>query len=86
MSRRITVVLDDEVAEGLALLEGRSASARVNAALRLAIERERRRAAALAWVHAMNEDLGAPTDDDYAKADQLLDELGIPRPGVSDAA
>jgi hypothetical protein len=86
MSRRITVVLDDEVADGLAILEGRSASARVNQALRRAIERERRRVDALHWVRAMNAELGQPTADDYAQADRTLDDLEVPRPDVSDAA
>jgi Arc/MetJ-type ribon-helix-helix transcriptional regulator len=86
MSKRITVVLDDEVAEGIALLDGRSASARVNEALRLAIERERRRGMALQWVAAMNDELGQPSASDYDEADRLLDELGFPQADATAAA
>lgn len=78
MSRRITVVLDDDVADDLGLLGPGSASSRVNGALRQAVERERARRAGLAWVASMNQVQGAPSPADYAAADQLLDELGVP--------
>ncbi len=86
MSKRITVVLDDAVADGIALLEGRSASARVNEALRKAIDREHRRIAALEWIRAMNAELGNPSAEDYEDADQLLDELGVARLEPKEAA
>ncbi len=77
MSKRITVVLDDAVADGIQLLEGRSASARVNEALRRAIERELHRHQGLVWIQAMNDDLGVPSTADYAEANRLLDEAGF---------
>lgn len=86
MSKRITVVLDDAVADGIALLEGRSASARVNEALRKAIDREHRRIAALEWIRAMNAELGNPSAEDYEDADRLLDELGVARLEAKEAA
>ena len=86
MSKRITVVLDDAVAEGIALLVGRSASARVNEALRKAIERERHRSIGLEWVRAMNDELGPPSASDYEAADRLLDELGVPQAETTEAA
>ncbi len=86
MSKRITVVLDDAVAEGIALLDGRSASARVNEALRKAIDREQRRLVGLEWIQAMNAELGSPSAKDYEDADRLLDELGVPRIETKEAA
>ncbi len=86
MSKRITVVLDDAVADGIALLEGRSASARVNEALRKAIDREHRRIAALEWIRAMNAELGNPSAEDYEDADRLLDELEVARLEAKEAA
>jgi Arc/MetJ-type ribon-helix-helix transcriptional regulator len=86
MSKRITVVLDDAVAEGIALLDGRSASARVNEALRKAIDREQRRVAGLEWIRAMNAELGNPSAQDYEDADRLLDELGVPRTETKEVA
>jgi Arc/MetJ-type ribon-helix-helix transcriptional regulator len=86
MSKRITVVLDDAVADGIALLEGRSASARVNEALRKAIDREHRRISALEWIRAMNAELGNPSAEDYEDADRLLDELGVARLQAKQAA
>lgn len=72
------MVLDDAVADGISLLDGRSASGRVNEALRKAIDREHRRIAALGWIRSMNSDLGNPSAKDYEDADLLLDELGVP--------
>ncbi len=86
MSKRITVVLDDAVADGIALLDGRSASARVNEALRQAISRQQRKSLAVEWVQAMNTDLGAPSPEDYEAADRLLDELGVPGRESTEAA
>jgi hypothetical protein len=86
MSKRITVVLDDAVAEGIALLDGRSASARVNEALRKAIDREQRRVAGLEWIRAMNVELGSPSEKDYEDADRLLDDLGVPRTETKEVA
>jgi hypothetical protein len=86
MSKRITVVLDDAVAEGIALLDGRSASARVNDALRKAIDREQRRLVGLEWIRGMNAELGSPSAKDYEDADRLLDELGVSRIETKEAA
>ena len=79
MSRRITVVVDDEVAESLDLLHGKSASARVNEVLRQAIAKERHRHAALAWIDAMDAELGSPPPADVDAANAILDSLGVPR-------
>ena len=86
MSRRITVVLDDDVADDLPLLGPGSASSRVNEAIRQAVERERARLNALAWIEAMNDELGKPSDADYAEADRILDGLGVPRDAHSSTA
>ncbi len=83
MSRRITIVVDDEVAAGLDLLVGKSVSSTVNAVLREAIASERHRAAVLQWMDELDAEFGPPSAAALARADADLDELGVPRPSAS---
>jgi len=87
MSKRITIVVDDEVAAGLELLAGKSVSSTVNAVLREAIASARHRAAVLQWMDELDAELGPPSAAALAQADADLDELGVPRlDAASDAA
>ena len=79
MSKRITVVVDDEVAAGSDLLVGRSVSSTVNAILREAIATARHQAAVLRWLDELDEEFGPITLEELDEADALLDELGVPK-------
>ena len=79
MSKRITVVVDDEVAAGLDLLVGRSVSSTVNAILREAIATARHQATVLRWLDELDEEFGPITLEELDEADALLDELGVPK-------
>jgi Arc/MetJ-type ribon-helix-helix transcriptional regulator len=75
--RRITLNLDEDIVEALRAKEDTSVSAAVNAALRELIEADAHRAALLAWLDELNQQYGYPSDEDYAAADDLLDEAGF---------
>ncbi len=78
MSKRITVVVDDEVAASLDLLGGRSVSSTVNGILREAIATARHQAAVLHWLDELDQQFGPLTQDELDQADSMLDELGVP--------
>jgi len=73
--RRVTLNLDEDVAEALEAVEGRSMSAVANEALRQAVAAESHRAALLRWLDVLDEEYGPPTEADLAAADRLLDEV-----------
>lgn len=73
--RRITLNLDEDIVEALEAQGGRSLSAAANAALREAVEMEAHRAALLEWLDELDAKYGAPTTEQLAAADALLDEL-----------
>lgn len=73
--RRITLNLDEDVVEALEALGGRSLSATANAALREAVELEAHRAALLRWLDELDTKYGAPTAEELAAADALLDAV-----------
>jgi predicted transcriptional regulator len=77
MSKRITVVVDDEVAASLDLLGGRSVSSTVNGILREAIATARHQAAVLQWLDDLDEQFGPLSQDELDQADLILDELGV---------
>jgi hypothetical protein len=73
--RRITLNLDEDVVEALEAVGGRSLSATANVALREAIEMEAHRAAMLRWLDELDAKFGAPTADELAAADTLLEAV-----------
>jgi Arc/MetJ-type ribon-helix-helix transcriptional regulator len=72
--RRVTLNLDEDIIEYLESIEGRSMSAVANDALREALELEAHRRALLDWLDELNERYGSPTPEDYAWANEVLDE------------
>ncbi|MGH8902925.1 MAG: hypothetical protein ACRDYA_14970 [Egibacteraceae bacterium] len=84
--RRITLNLDEDVVEALEAIGGRSLSAVANDALREALELEAHRRALLRWLDELNERHGAPTPEDYAWAEEVLDELAGLRDSGTNAA
>lgn len=86
MSKRITVVVDDEVAASLDLLAGRSVSSTVNGILREAIASARHQASVLQWLDELDEQFGPLSQEDFDDADAMLDELGLPRSDRTSAA
>ncbi|MGH3588637.1 MAG: type II toxin-antitoxin system CcdA family antitoxin [Pseudonocardia sp.] len=84
--RRITLNLDDDVVAALRAVGGASMSAVANDALREALERKAHQAAVLHWLDDLYREHGAPTDEDYAEADALLDSLQHTGRGESGAA
>jgi predicted transcriptional regulator len=86
MSKRITVVVDDEVAASLGLLAGRSVSSTVNGILRDAIATARHQAAVLRWLDELDEQFGPLSQEELDDADAMLDELGLPRSDRTSAA
>lgn len=84
--RRITLNLDEDVVEALESIGGRSLSATANDALREAVEAEAHRRALLRWLDELNERYGAPTPEDYAWADEALDEAAGLRDSGTSAA
>jgi predicted transcriptional regulator len=86
MSKRITVVVDDEVAASLDLLAGRSVSSTVNGILREAIATARHQAAVLRWLDDLDQHFGPITQEELDEADAMLDELGVSRSDRTAAA
>lgn len=84
--RRVTLSLDEDVVEALEAIGGRSMSAVANDALREALELEAHRRALLRWLDELNERYGAPTPEDYAWADEVLDEVAGLRDSGTSAA
>ncbi|MGH8909204.1 MAG: hypothetical protein ACRD0K_22600 [Egibacteraceae bacterium] len=84
--RRVTLNLDEDLVEYLQSVEDRSMSSvandalrealdvDANDALREALELEAHRRALLEWLDELNERYGAPTPEDYARANEILDE------------
>lgn len=78
--RRVTLNLDEDVVEALEAIGGRSLSATANDALRGAVASAAHRMALSRWLDELDERHGPPTDDDYDRADDVLDEaLGLQR-------
>lgn len=75
--RRVTLNLDEDIVEALEAAGERSLSAAANAALRESVEVAAHRRALLAWLDELNERHGAPTADDLAAADEVLDAAGF---------
>lgn len=73
--RRVTLNLDADVVEALEAVGGRSLSDTANRALREATAALAHRRALLAWLDELDAAHGAPTADDLAAADRLLDEV-----------
>lgn len=73
--RRITLNLDEDIVEALQAMGERSVSAAANAALREAVEMEGHHRALAEWLDELNALYGAPTPEELARADTLLDEL-----------
>lgn len=73
--RRVTLNLDEDVVEALESLGASSLSAAANAALREAVKVEAHRAALQRWLDELDAKYGAPTAEQVAVADALLDEL-----------
>jgi hypothetical protein len=72
--RRVTLNLDVEVVEALEALGGRSLSAVANRTLRDALAVEAHRAALGRWLDELDRELGPPTPEELARADQVLEE------------
>jgi hypothetical protein len=83
MKKRITLNLDEDIVEALQARGGRSLSAAANDALREAIADDAHRAALLEWLGELDAEHGAPTPEQLAAADALLDavERGEPVDG-----
>lgn len=73
--RRVTLNLDADVVEALEAVGGRSLSDTANRALREATAALAHRKALLAWLDELDAAHGAPSADDIAAADRLLDEV-----------
>lgn len=84
--RRITLNLDEDVVEALKAIGGRSLSAVANDALREALEVEAHRRALSRWLDELDERYGAPTPEDFARADEILDEAAGLRDSGTSAA
>lgn len=84
--RRVTLNLDEDIVHALEALGSSSLSAKANAALREAVEGEAHRAALSRWLDELNAQHGAPSDEDYANADALMDELFYGQQSHRDAA
>lgn len=82
MKKRITLSLDDDLVEALLARGARSLSAAANEALREAIAEDAHRAALLAWLDELDAVRGAPSAEQLAAADAVLDALerGEPLP------
>lgn len=84
--RRVTLNLDEDVVEALEAIGGRSLSATANDALRDAVAVAAHRVALARWLDELDGRHGPPADDDYDRADAVLDEaLGWPEGGSSAA-
>ncbi len=86
MSKRITVVVDDEVAASLDLLAGRSVSSTVNGILREAIATARHQQAVRQWLDELDEQFGPISQEELDEADAMLDELGVSQSDRTTAA
>ncbi len=73
--RRITLNLDADLVQALEAMPERSISAAANVALRSAVAAEAHRAAALEWLGQLNAEFGEPTEQDWADARAVADEL-----------
>ena len=73
--RRVTLNLDADVVDALEAAGGRSLSDTANRALREATAALAHRKALLAWLDEIDAAEGAPTAEDFAAADRLLDEV-----------
>jgi hypothetical protein len=73
--RRVTLNIDEDVLETLESVDGRSLSDTANRALRAAAAAIAHRRALTAWLDELDAVDGGPTDEDYAAADRLLDEV-----------
>ena len=71
----MTLNLDEDVAEALEAIGGKSLSAVANDALREAMATHAHRLALLRWLDDLDLKHGAPTAEDLARADQLLDDM-----------
>jgi hypothetical protein len=82
MKKRITLSLDEDIVEALQARGARSLSAAANDALREAIAEDAHRASLLAWLDELDAVRGAPSAEQLAAADALLDaiERGEPLP------
>jgi hypothetical protein len=79
--RRVTLSLDEDVVEALEAIDGPSLSAVANDALREVAAAAAHRRAMLAWLDELDAELGAPTPQQVAEAEALLEELGVVGPG-----
>ncbi|MFN2497199.1 MAG: hypothetical protein ABR608_15065 [Pseudonocardiaceae bacterium] len=73
--RRVTLNLDEDVVEALEAVGGRSMSSVANDALREALEVAAHRAALRAWLDELDDRFGAPSPEQLAAADALLDAV-----------
>ena len=71
--RRVTLNLDEDVAEALEAVSGRSMSSVANDSLREALEVQAHRTALRAWLDELDDRYGAPTPEQFAAADALLE-------------
>ena len=84
--RRVTLSLDQDVAEALEAVSGRSMSAVANDALREALAAEAHRVALRAWLDELDEKHGAPSPEQFAAADALLEAVQLGDAGGTSAA
>lgn len=84
--RRITLNLDEDIVEALEGMGERSLSAAANNALREAVQKEAHHRALLEWLDELDAKYGAPTKEQLAAADALLDEFHRDGSAESDAA
>ena len=80
--RRVTLNLDEDVAQALESIGGRSLSATANDALRAAVAVEAHRAALGRWLDELDAVHGAAGEEEAAAVDGLLDDLFAERPHV----
>lgn len=72
--RRITITLDEQVAEALELTADGNVSATASTLLAEALERRTHQIELLAWLDDLNNEQGLPSEQDYATAEAILDE------------
>ena len=84
--RRVTLSLDQDVAEALEAVSGRSMSAVANDALRDALAAEAHRVALREWLDELDEKYGAPSAEQFAAADALLEVVQRGDAGATSAA
>lgn len=83
--RRVTLNLDEDVAQALESIGGRSLSATANDALREAVAAAAHRAALARWLDELDGVHGQATPEEAAAAEALIDDLTHPASDIQAA-